>query len=231
MDMIRRLIDASVLAEDGCRYVRAGTACRIIGVGGGCQYAWEHDGHIQGRRLRVPISRKASHGLVVAWPLEQVIAKALRYRSQSDRSWTQPNDDFLVEHLGSIGYVEAARRLRRTIPSVHQRAQRLGIGLYSVDGAYIACQLADMLGVHPNSIQYWCEACGLKHRHSPTQKRTRLIDLSDVMAFFARRPDIWSHLHEDIRRSFQMMASEDEIRDQLGLRLYGLDARAKSHGC
>lgn len=57
-----------------------------------------------------------------------------RPRERNRAAWTEPDDDFLRENIGSMTHEQMAKALGRTCNAVRQRCQRLGLRKQEVSG-------------------------------------------------------------------------------------------------
>jgi len=205
---IDRLTLAAKPSQDGTLYVRAATACRIIGVCDGQRGRWEKSGKIKARRFRVTPRRGASIGIVVVWPLDQVIACAKERRSLTERKWSQADDNKLIDGLGVVRVEVLAKRLGRTIRAVQNRSVRLGITVWSNGGKLSTGTVAQICGRSQSAVNAWCMRKGLVYKRLPGRRGDKLIKPENLYAFLTSRPKIWDGLSEASRRQIERMARD-----------------------
>ncbi len=205
-DIIDQLTAASVVAEDGRRLIRAATACRIIGVREGQRAQWERRGVIRARRYRVRPRCGASLGVVVAWPLEDVI-RAVRTRQRYlARRWSPADDDYLLEHLGKVHERVIARKLGHSVAAVRKRAYQLGTNRRCNTGLLTTGQAAALCRRTRQAVRLWLDR-GLRYSRLPGGHREKMIDPADLLKWLRAHPTIWQRLPEASQRALQRMVA------------------------
>jgi DNA-binding transcriptional regulator YdaS (Cro superfamily) len=192
----RELAAASAEHDDGKRYVRASVAARIIGVGPGLQTRWIRDGRIMPMRFRVPRGPRAPRGILTAWPLNQAIVCARRYWTNSNRKWTEEEDEFLLAALGELDHATIAAGLQRSACAIAQRATDLGYTQRNAQGLLTTGEVARLCGVSREAVNNWClkMARPLRFSRVPSADRAKLISTDDLRGFFKANPASFERL-------------------------------------
>jgi hypothetical protein len=206
--IIDALTAAAKPASDGTLYIRACVACKIIGVGPGSQSMWERRGKIAPTRFRVPPRQGASMGVVVAWPLDQVIWYVKQRIPASERVWSERDDNYLLESLGKLSLDAIARELGRTINAVQCRGYDLGVNMHTNAGKLTTGDIAGLCRRTRQAVQLWCSRGDLRYTRLPMGRGDKLIDPADLIAFLKRNPKIYNGLPDASRRRLERMTTE-----------------------
>src|SRR5699024_9485679 len=98
------------------------------------------------------------------------------------RMWTQEEVDFLEDEWGVMAIDSIARKLNRSFSSVHNKAQRLGLGdpLTHIDGITIS-QLSQVLNKHYGILENWINKYNFPARRKRVtlKKRVLIVHYSD----------------------------------------------------
>ncbi|MEM7626546.1 MAG: hypothetical protein AAF333_13200 [Planctomycetota bacterium] len=189
-EITRRLTEASAM-HDGVRYVRASVACKTLGLADSFRWSWERRGLIQPLRLRCPRSRAASRGVVVAWPLDQVIDA---YAAGRPRAYTAKEIEFIQEKTGVLPLDAIAERLGRSAASVRDKQGQLGLTRRNAQGLLTTGEAARLCGRTRAAVNDWCLRMGLRYERLGSGQREKLIDPADLAVFLKARPRVFGRL-------------------------------------
>ncbi len=208
----QKIIDALKAAakpsSTGELYLRPTQACKIIGATYAQITRWERDGKIKPLRFRVTPRRGASMGIVVAWPLPQVIACAKTFRPMRERCWSDQDQEYLLDQVGRKPMRDIAKHLGRSINAVQMRCRELGISRRTNQGLMTTGETASVCRRTRQAVNLWCMREGLKFRRLSDGHRDKMINPVDLAAFLKARPLLWSRLPEAARRTVERMAEK-----------------------
>ena len=206
--IIAELTAAAKPSSTGELYLRPAQACKIIGATIAQTTRWERSGKIKPLRFKVTPRRGASRGVVVAWPLPQVIACARAFRPMRERCWSDQDQEYLLEQVGRKPMRDIAKHLGRSLNAVQMRCRELGITRRTNQGLMTTGEVAGVCRRTRAAVNLWCTKEGLKYRRLSDGHRDKMIDPEDLAAFLKSRPLLWSRLPEAARRSVERMADK-----------------------
>lgn len=82
--------------------------------------------------------------------------------NRAEKTWTQEEDNYLLDELGNITISLMAKRLGRSKGSVENRLWYLGCtGIASSTGSFRVYEFAEILGIDPSTVRRWIKEEGL----------------------------------------------------------------------
>ncbi len=167
------------------------------------QYNWTAEldamlaeGYREGGRAKVAAIRRMQ--AQTEWPRYVFWNRARKLqltpnRSNGNRSWSEAEDKYLLDFVGSKNPREIAKRLKRSVSAIRARLRFLGkdrrISMRVQDG-HTKEELAKYLGRSKKSIQNWIDQGWLKARYEGKNRKddTLRVTDADFRSFWKQHP-------------------------------------------
>jgi hypothetical protein len=155
-----------------------------------------NEGYKTGRTAKLAAIRQIQ--MLTGWPRYACWQRAQKLRLTStsgrqNRPWSEGDDKYLLDFVGTRNVGEIAKHLKRSVNSVRLRLRTLGrerkISTRVQDG-YTKSELATYLGRSKKTIQRWVELGWLKGRYEGKQRSddTLRITAADFRTFWKKHP-------------------------------------------
>ena len=105
--------------------------------------------------------------------------------------YTKEEIAYIEDHFGSMSLEQIAKKLNKSLKSLHRFQTRYRLGPQSMNLVDEACvaQVAQMLGRQSSIVSYWCRFEGLNSRKVG---RLRIVKYSDLYKWMQEHPKKWN---------------------------------------
>ena len=167
------------------------------------QYNWTEEldgilvqGYKEGGKAKIEAIRRIQSQ--TGWPRYVFWNRARKLqlspnRRNGNRSWSETEDKYLLDFVGSKNPREIAKRLKRSVSAIRARLRHLGNGRrisIRVQDGHTKEELARYLGRSKRTIQNWIDQGWLKARYEGTNRNNDTLRVTDedFRSFWKQHP-------------------------------------------